>query len=154
MKKIILGLSFVFFASAMMAQNTHDYMEVERAALKTEKKALVADAMELTEGESPAFWALYNEYNNKQYVINTNVYKTLVDYADNFDTITDEKALELWANYMKSMDELSKLKKTYFKKFQKILPGKKVVRYFQVENKVWMLISAQLALEIPLMENN
>jgi hypothetical protein len=152
MKKIILGLSFVFFAAAMMAQNTHDYMEVERAALKTEKKALVADAMELTDDESEIFWPLYNEYNDKQYVINSKVYNLIVDYAENFDTLSDEKALELWNESMKQADELSKLKKSYFKKFQKILPGKKVVRYFQVENKVWALINAQLALEIPLME--
>jgi len=152
MKKIILGLSFVFFAVAMMAQNTHDYMEVERAALKTEKKALVADAMELTEDESKVFWPLYNEYNEKQYVINTKVYNTIIDYAENFDTLTDEKALELWNSSMKNVDELSKLKKTYFKKFQKILAGKKAVRYFQIENKVWALINAQLALEIPLMQ--
>jgi hypothetical protein len=152
MKKIILGLSFVFFAAAMMAQNTHDYMEVERAALKTEKKALVADAMELTDDESEIFWPLYNEYNDKQYVINSKVYNLIVDYAENFDTLSDERALELWNESMKQADELSKLKKSYFKKFQKILPGKKVVRYFQVENKVWALINAQLALEIPLME--
>ena len=152
MKKIILGLSFVFFAAAMMAQNTHDYMEVERAALKTEKKALVADAMELTDDESEIFWPLYNEYSDKQYVINSKVYNLIVDYAENFDTLSDEKALELWNESMKQADELSKLKKSYFKKFQKILPGKKVVRYFQVENKVWALINAQLALEIPLME--
>jgi len=152
MKKIILGLSFVFFAAAMMAQNTHDYMEVERAALKTEKKALVADAMELTEDESKVFWPLYNEYNDKQYVINTKVYNLIVEYAENFDTLSDEKAIELWNESMKQRDELSKLKKTYFKKFQKILPGKKVVRYFQVENKVWALINAQLAMEIPLMQ--
>jgi hypothetical protein len=152
MKKIILGLSFVFFAAAMMAQNTHDYMEVERAALKTEKKALVADAMELTEDESKVFWPLYNEYNDKQYVINTKVYNTIVDYAENLDTLSDEKAIELWNESMKQRDELSKLKKSYFKRFQKILPGKKVVRYFQVENKVWALINAQLALEIPLMQ--
>lgn len=152
MKKIILGLSFVFFATAMMAQNTNDYMEVERAALKTEKKALVAQAMEFTDEESKVFWPLYNEYNEKQYVVNTKVYNTIVDYAENFDTLTDEKALELWNSTMQQNDELLKLKKTYFKKFQKILPGKKVVRYFQVENKVWTLINAQLALEIPLMQ--
>jgi len=152
MKKIILGLSMLFFAATMMAQNTQDYMEVERAALKTEKKAIVAEAMVFTEEESKVFWPLYNEYNEKQYVINTKVYNTIVDYAENFDTLTDEKALELWNSSMQQSEELLRLKKTYFKKFQKILSGKKVVRYFQVENKVWALISAELALEIPLMQ--
>ncbi len=152
MKKIVLGLSLVFFAAAMMAQNTHDYMEVERAALKTEKKAIVANAMEFTEEESTVFWPLYNEYNEKKYVINTKIYNNIVDYADNFETLNDEKAIELWTNSMKYKEELAKLERTYFKHFQKILPGKKAARYFQVESKLRMLIDAQLALEIPLIE--
>ncbi len=153
MKKIILGFSLLFFAATMMAQNTHDYMEVERAALKTEKKAIVAEAMVFTEDESKVFWPLYNEYNEKKYVINTKVYNNIVEYADNYETLSDEKAIELWMNSMKYKDELSKLEKTYFKHFQKILPGKKAARYFQVESKIKMLISAQLALEIPLIED-
>jgi len=153
MKKIILGFSLLFFAATMMAQNTHDYMEVERAALKTEKKAIVAEAMVFTEDESKVFWPLYNEYNEKKYVINTKVYNNIVEYADNYETLSDEKAIELWVNSMKYKDELSKLEKTYFKHFQKILPGKKAARYFQVESKIKMLISAQLALEIPLIED-
>lgn len=152
MKKVVLGLSFVFFAATMMAQNTQDYMEVERAALKTEKKAIVADAMEFTEDESKVFWPLYNEYNEKKYAINTKIYNTIVDYAENFETINDEKAIELWTNSMKHQQELAKLEKSYFKHFQKILPGKKAVRYFQVESKLRMLVNAELALEIPLIE--
>ncbi len=153
MKKIILGFSLLFFAATMMAQNTHDYMEVERAALKTEKKAIVAEAMVFTEEESKVFWPLYNEYNEKKYVVNTKIYNNIVEYADNYETLSDEKAIELWMNSMKYKDELSKLEKTYFKHFQKILPGKKAARYFQVESKIKMLISAQLALEIPLIED-
>ena len=152
MKKIILGFSLLFFAATMMAQNTHDYMEVERAALKTEKKAIVAEAMVFTEDESKVFWPLYNEYNEKKYVVNTKIYNNIVEYADNYETLSDEKAIELWTNSMKYSDELSKLEKTYFKHFQKILPGKKAARYFQVESKIKMLINAQLALEIPLIE--
>lgn len=152
MKKLVLGLSLLFFAANMMAQNINDYMEVERAALKTEKKALVAEAMQLTEAESTVFWPLYNEYNDKKYLVNTKVYNTIVDYAENYMSLSDEKAIELYTNSMKHKQELAKLEKSYFKKFQKIMPGKKAVRYFQVENKIKMLIDAEIALEIPLVE--
>ena len=152
MRKIVLGISVLFFAATMMAQNTKDYMEVERAALKTEKKAIVAAAMVFTEEESNAFWPLYNEYSEKKYVVNTKIYDNVIDFADNYETMTDEKAITIWTNSMKYSDELSKLQKTYFKHFLKILPGKKAARYFQVENKIKMLINAELALEIPLIE--
>ena len=152
MKRIVLGLSVLFFAATMIAQNTNDYMEVERAALKTEKKAIIAESMDFTEEESKAFWPLYNEYSEKKYVVNTKIYENITDFADSYDTMTDEKAITIWTNSMKYNDELAKLQKTYFKHFLKILPGKKAARYFQVENKIKMIINAQLALEIPLME--
>ncbi len=152
MKKIVLGISVLFFAATMMAQNTKDYMEVERAALKTEKKAIVTAAMDFTEEESNAFWPLYNEYSEKKYIVNTKIYDNVIDFADNYETMTDEKAITIWTNSMKYNDELAKLQKTYFKHFLKILPGKKAARYFQVESKIKMLINAELALEIPLIE--
>ena len=152
MKKIVLGISLLFFAATMMAQNTKDYMEVERAALKTEKKAIITASMDFTEEESKVFWPLYNEYSEKKYLVNTKIYDNIIDFADNYETMTDEKAITIWTNSMKYNDELAKLQKTYFKHFLKILPGKKAARYFQVENKIKMLINAQLALEIPLME--
>jgi len=152
MKKIVLGFSMLFFAATMFAQSTNDYMEVERAALKTEKKAIIVEAMAFTDEESKVFWPLYNEYSEKKYVINTNVYTNITDYADNYEALSGEKAIELWNNSMKYKGELAKLEKSYFKKFLKILPGKKAARYFQLENKLNMLIQAELAIEIPLIQ--
>jgi hypothetical protein len=48
--------------------------------------------------------------------------------------------------------DLLKLEKSYFKKFLKILPGTKAVRYLQAENKIKNLVDAQLSLQIPLFE--
>jgi hypothetical protein len=152
MKKLFITLAVVVFGISLSAQNTDDYMEVQRGVLKTEKKAVVADAMEFTEEESTVFWPLYNEYNDKMYTLNTKVYNLIKDYAKNFENITDEKAVELWNENMKVKAELAKLEKTYFKKFQKIIPAKKAARYFQLESKIRTLVNAELALEIPLLE--
>ncbi len=152
MKKTLITLLIVAFGISLSAQNTDDYMEVQRGVLKTEKKAVVAEAMTFTEEESTVFWPLYNEYNDKMYVLNTKVYNLIKDYAEHFETMTDEKAVELWNENMKVKAEIAKLEKTYFKKFQKILPGKKASRYFQLESKIRTLINAEIAVEIPLME--
>jgi hypothetical protein len=152
MKKLFITLSVVIFGISLSAQNTDDYMEVQRGVLKTEKKAVVADAMSFTEEESTVFWPLYNEYNDKMYTLNTKGYNLIKDYAKNFESMTDEKAVELWNENMKVKAELAKLEKTYFKKFQKIIPAKKAARYFQLESKIRTLVNAELALEIPLLE--
>ena len=143
----------IFLGTTLFAQTLDDYMEVQRGVLKTEKKAVVAEAMQFTDAESTVFWPLYNEYNEKMYVSNTKLYNLIKEYAKNFETsMTDEKAVEIWTNVMKVKTELAKLERSYFKKFQGILSGKKAARYMQLENKIRTLINAELALEIPLME--
>lgn len=154
MKKLLFVFAGLIFGTTIFAQNVDDYMEVQRAALKTEKKAIVADAMQLSDQESTVFWPVYNEFNDKMYTLNTKKYYMIKDFADNFDTMTDEKAIELTAEALKIEQEVQNLKKQYFKKFQKVLSGKQVLRYFQVENKIKALIDAQIASEIPLLENN
>ena len=153
MKKLLFGIALVYSSFGLFAQNANDYLEVSREVLKTEKKALIAEAMELTEAESPAFWSLYNEYNDKMYVINTKLFDVIKDYSEHYENMSNEKAINLWNNAMSIETELLKLEKTYFKKFVKIVPGTKAVRYMQAENKVKALIDAQLAVQIPLFED-
>ena len=152
MKKNLIGIALLLFGTVMFAQNDRDYLEVTREVLKTEKKASIAEAMQLSETESPAFWALYNEYNEKMYVINTKLFDVVKDYSDNYETMTNEKATELWSNAMDIEMELLKLEKSYFKKFLKIMPGTKTVRYLQAENKIKTLVDAQLSMQVPLFE--
>lgn len=153
MKKLLFSLVIVFTSSMMIGQTVDDYMEIQREILKTEKKAVVAEGMQFTDAESTEFWPLYNEYNDKMYVLNTKLYVLIKDYSEHYgESMTNEKAIEIWTNNMKVEAELAKLERIYFKKFQKILNGKKAARYMQLENKIKALIDAELALEIPLME--
>lgn len=150
MKKLILGMTLLFASTVLFSQTLDDYMEVQREALKTEKKAIVAEAMQFTDAESEVFWPLYNEYNSKMYIYNTERYKLIKKFAANYELMSNETAIELGSSSMKIDSDLLSLEKQYYKKFQKILPGRKVLRYFQVESKLKTIVDAQLAMEIPL----
>ncbi len=152
MKKLFIGITLVFVSTGIFAQTATDYLEVVRDALKTEKKAAIADVMELTDQESDAFWALYNEYNGKTYIVNTKLFNSIKDFANSYENMTDEKAGELWKEHMSIESELHKLSKTYFKKFDKILPTTKAVRYFQAENKIKNMVNAELSELVPFFE--
>lgn len=154
MRKLIFLFIAVFAGAQLMAQTEMDYIEVARDVLKTEKKAAIADVMELSKEEADVFWPLYNEYNNKASLIQNDRIKIILDYAENFENLTDEKADELWTKSLSVDSQLLKLEKSYYKKFKKILPVKKAARYFQAENKIETLINAQMALEIPFIEAN
>ncbi len=152
MKKYLLLLLVVVFTAPAWAQSDTDYIEMERTVLKTERKAVVTDAMQFTDEEAKVFWPLYNEYTAEVYKIQTENLDIILDYAENYETMSDEKADELMLRTFKVTDELVKLKKAYYKKFKKILASGRVVRFFQIDNKINALISAEMALEIPLVE--
>lgn len=152
MKKTVITIFLLVLSVGSFAQTTDDYIEVMRSVLKTEKKAAIAEAMELTESESEPFWNLYNEYTQKMYLVQNNRIKAIKEYANNFENISDEKADEIWNLMIDFKTDSAKLEKIYYKKFKKILPTTKAVKYFQAENKIEALVAAELALEIPMIK--
>lgn len=154
MKKILLILGIGVFSLTTFAQTTNDYIEMTRDVIKVEKKAAITDVMQLTEAESQPFWDLYNEYQGKLYPVQNKRIALIKDFADNYENLSDEKADELWLNYMKFQQELLKVKTSYYSKFKKILPAGKAALFMQTENKIEVMINAALALEIPLLETN
>ncbi len=149
--RVLLFFAAITLATTpIMAQTFDDYLEVAREVLSADKKAIVAETMELSETESAPFWALYNEYNAELYKVHTKRVNIIKDYAANYETLTNEKADELWKATMSYKKELLSLNQSYYKKFKKIVSANKAVLYFQVESKIDTLISAELAEGIPL----
>ena len=151
MKKFNLTFLFCFVAVAIYAQDS--YMEIVRSTIKTEKKALIAEVMQLSDAESGVFWPVYNEYEDKLYKLNTDYYNIVKDFADNFENMSAEKATEIILKANKFSSDEAKLEKTYLKKMMKVISPQKTLRYFQASNKIQVMIDAQLAAEIPLLES-
>ncbi len=154
MKQILSFAFALFFTLSSIAQTENDYLEMSREVLKVEKKAAIADVMQLTEIESQPFWNLYNDFQAKLYTIQNKRIAIIKDFAENYESLSNDQADELLVNHLKYQTELLKLKKSYYKKFKKILPAGKAARFFQAENKIETLIDAQLALDIPMMATN
>jgi hypothetical protein len=45
-----------------------------------------------------------------------------------------------------------KLKRAYVPRLEKVVPGTKVARYMQIENKIRAIVKYELAAQIPLVE--
>jgi len=152
MKRSILFITLVLSTYLAKAQSTDDYIELARDILKTEKKSAIAEGMELTDAEIAPFWELYNEYNSKLSQTQNQRVALIKNYAQNYESMTDDKADELMKSYFKYQQDITKLKKSYYSRFKKILPKVKAARYFQLENKIQAMVDAKLAMEIPLIE--
>lgn len=150
MKKTIITLFLCVISLSLFAQTENDYIEVVRSVLKTEKKAVIAEVMELTEAESGPFWELYNEYDFELSKVQNIRLNAIKEYADEYGILTDEKADALWSEVMDFKTASLKLEKTYYKKFKKILPAAKAAKYFQAENKIEAMVAASIAAQVPM----
>jgi len=153
MKKLLTVLFISALSISAFAQSVDDYAEVVRSVISTEKKVLITEVMQLSNSESTAFWALYNEYQEKLYKVGTKRVQLIKDFAEHFDNMSDDKAKEVMLSANAIDGEYLKLQKSYTKKFLKILPSKKVLRYFQAENKIKLLIDSKISSEIPLLND-
>ncbi len=152
----VVALAALWVAVPAIAENgaaVGDSIEVTRGVVAAERKLVVAQNMGLTQEESEAFWPIYNDYQNELRKINDREVKLIQDYAAEYETLTDERAIELLKIAMSIDDDQLKLRRKYVKRFQKVLPTKKVVRYYQIENKLDAIVSFDLARKLPLVED-
>jgi len=153
MKKVLVFVMVVIccsFVSSGLAQTVTDEAEIIRSALQTEKKALVAANMNLTDAESQVFWPVYDEYQKGLRKINEKMAAVIVEYAKNYSSLTDHEADELLKGYLVAEKERLALKNKFVKKFKRILPVIKVVRYYQVEHTIETIVRYQLVQQIHL----
>ena len=139
------------FAQSKSADTT---MQILLDKVKADKKLVVAANMDLTDAEGKAFWPIYDDYQKDLQGLNERLAKTILAYADayNKNTLTDEQANSLASEALAIDQDEVTMRKTYTTRLNGLLPGKKVARYLQIENKIRAVIRYQLADNIPLAE--
>ncbi len=152
MKNLILVSLLIFTASLAFPQTDDDYLKITKEVLKTEKKEAIAEVMDLTVDEAKVFWPLYEQYNEQLQIIQTKRIKLTQEFADNYYTMTDEKADEIFTAFFKYKLELVKLNKAYYGKFKKILFAGKAAKYMQAENKISTMVDYEIAMKAPYVE--
>jgi hypothetical protein len=150
---LVAMLVLVLSGSLCLAEEKpSDNMDVLREKIQADKKLLVADNMHLTEAEAKAFWPVYEAYQNELFILRQRSIKLIKDYAAAYATMTDKDAKKLLDEFMTIEGLRLKVRQAYLPKFRKVLPEKKVARYYQIENKIFALVNYELAKDIPLVD--
>ena len=153
LKRIIVAMAICLIAFPAFAQEvTKNTMDSVRDALKAQKRAFIAVNMQLTDAEDAKFWPVYDSYQKDMEKINQKIGDLILDYAKNFESLTDAKADELLKTNLSMEKEILQLKTSYLPKFKAVLPAKKVARYYQLENKIQAVGRYDLAEKIPLVK--
>jgi len=149
----------VLFAVAALlalpaAAQTKSDMQILADKIKADKKLVVAANMQLSEEEAKGFWPVYDAYQKDLAAINKRLFGVVKSYADayNMGAVPDETARKLMNQYLAVEEAELKLKRAYVPRLEKVVPGTKVARYMQIENKIRAIVKYELAAQIPLVE--
>jgi hypothetical protein len=140
-------------AQAPASQSSTDQdIELLRKDIRSQKKQIIAANIQVTDAEAEKFWPLYDQYTAELVKINDAKYAAIKDYATNYDTLTDEKALSLIRQVLGVDQSVTQLRQKYLPMFSKVISGKKTALFFQLDRRLVMLIDLQLASQIPMVQ--
>ena len=171
-KFLAITLTLIMFASAsfVLAQNStsakkdavkspapidvsqaspDDFVELLRKDIRSQKKQIIAENMELNDTEAEKFWPVYDQYAGELSKIYDVKLALLKDYADNYNSMTGEQA----ENYIRRRAEVEQsimqLRLKYMPAFRKGLTGRETALFYQLDWRLGLAIDVQL-IQVPL----
>jgi len=127
-------------------------MQALRAAVKADKKALVASTLELTPDEAKKFWPLYDAYQRTLDRANRQRTVTLEGSIARDAPVSDLYARNLARDLIEADEIEIKARRTLSNKTLRALPAKKAARYLQLEAKIRAYQIYDIATTFPLVK--
>ena len=157
MRQLINALMICALALALvpaLAQTkpaTADTMQILRAKLKADKKLVVAANMDLTEAEAKAFWPIYEEYQQDLAKLNRRTADLIQRYAREYKAgaVKNDEGRQMIEDLIDIENDEVKRKRAIVAKLNKVLSGKKMARYMQIEQKIRALVKYEIADSVP-----
>ena len=146
-KKIIAG---TLISSMSLFALPNSEIELAMIAKAAQKKAVVMMNMNLKDEVKENFGKLYDEYQFKLMKQRIGELELISNYAKNYKNMTDENSDKLIVEWATTEEAELNLKKEYMAKFKKIMPSSSVIRYFQIENRLQLVMEMRKAQAIPL----
>jgi len=127
-------------------------LQLLRKDLRSQRKQIVAANVTLTAAEAQKFWPIYDQYAAELAKINDTKLSLIKEYAANYTAFTDAQAQSIMERWTAADDAAIQLRIKYIPILQKVLPGKTVALFFQVDRRIGVLMDLQVASDIPLVE--
>ena len=129
---------------------TRAAVEVTRADIQADRQALVASNLPLTDEQAKVFWPLYRQYRAEMQTVGDRLVNLIDNYGQNYESLTDEQAAQMMKEYLKMQQDTIAIKNKYVPRFNKVLPAKTVMRFYQIENKMDLIVMLAVSSQIPL----
>ena len=132
LKRIILLIiwSTVFSAGGTGAQTPQQKENIEARHI-----GFITNELQLTPEEAQVFWPVYNRYHGELEALRKKHTTELLGVKVNFDSYTDDQVSKLIDDEMDYRQKELDLQRKYSEEFKKVLPVKKVARFYRAEQQ-------------------
>lgn len=125
-------------------------MQLIKADLNTERKAILVENMQFEGEESEVFWPIYDEYRMEYGKLGSEKLAIYEEYIENYDNLNSETGDELMKRYFKVNQSILTLEKKYFQELKDALNTQRAVQFFQIENRINTLIQLEIMSALPI----
>lgn len=154
MKKIILVAACALFTISTYAQSTIDELKLMQSSYGLDKKQLVVETMKFSEEESAKFWPIYDKYETERMNLGKERIENVMNYANNYDIMTDAKAMELVNATFANHAAFTKLQQKTFKEMTTAITAIRAAQFIQLEVYLENAIRMEILDEIPLIKKS
>lgn len=146
------ALGTVHAAEASDSKAPDASLSVLLDTIRDNRRALIAVNLNLTEDEAAKFWPIYDRYQAAINVVGDRMAALIEDYIAHFRDLSNDKAVQLISDYLGAEADRLRVRRDYLPEFAKVLPGRTVARFYQIENKMDAVLRYDLASTIPVVE--
>jgi hypothetical protein len=129
---------------------TDEDIALLRKDLRAMKMQVIGQNMSLSDEQGEKFWPIYNHYVKDLQLVNDQKYALLKQYAEMWQTMSDEDALVYVRHWLEADVQAQDLRLKYVPTVSQVLPGRKAATFFQLDRRLNMMIDLQLFSQIPL----
>ncbi len=152
MKRFTLLFTALLFVGIANAQPNKEEIDLMQSVFGKEKKALVADFLQIQPVKSDAFWKMYDEYEVSRKELGVNRINLLEKYSNNYKSIAPETADALLKDMIKNATATDELIVKYTDKVKKITDPVTAFKFYQIENYILISIRTRILDNIPFVE--
>jgi len=129
--------------------NLDSTIEMARAEMRAERNAIIIEAMDFSDKDAAAFWPIYRKYEYERSLLDDRRALFVKEYAEKYATLNDADAKAMTEGMLECDSGEIALRKKYFKELSKVLPATTVAKFFQLNNRIDLLMAMRVESSLP-----
>lgn len=153
MKKLLIVIAMLSFAIPSFADDLDEYLKLLKTDVKADARQIVTRGMvTFTDEEAKRFWPVYESYMAEREKFLDARVALIMEYADNYDKMTDERAQQMLSRRFEQLKLRNQLDEKYRPKFAEALSPRRLVRFYQIQHELEVLMELRAISQIPKMK--